>query len=624
MFPTPIWGIQGRVTEQISLDDALAGADRISQVRATTSGIHWLASIAAQDGRTTIRRLADGVVTELTPEASVRARTMEYGGGAYDANGDLVAYCDDVTRRLWLIDAEGRRPLTPASEHFRYGGLHLAPDHGLLLAVREDHEQEPEPRTEIVSLSLVGDNSDGGTVVVTGADFYAGPVTSGDRLAWYQWMHPAMSWDSAQVMVCDLDDPASAEVVAGGPGVSAQHPMWQGDRLVWSSDESGYWNWYRQDGTGTQRLEMERDCDVPTWVLDPAPACVVNDDLIATIEIREGAGELVLWHPTSGTLVCPLPGTAFLDSVAAIDDEVWVIASWPDRPETLERITPDGTITTVVSSEPVPGVVTPTSRWCHGDAGPVQSWFYAPVGVCQPPLVVMTHGGPTSATNSGYDAQVQFWVSRGFAVLDVNYSGSTGFGRAYRDRLRHQWGLIDVSDVIAAVAEVTGAGDADPARVAIIGGSAGGYTTLQALVTSDVFAAGISTYGVADLRALTNDTHKAESRYTDWLVGPWPEAEQTYLDRSPITQLDNLATPMLILQGLQDKVVPPNQAFEMAEAVRAKGMPLALVTFAEEGHGFRGLATRRQAMESRVSFLQQVFGMEHSPDIPVLEVERLA
>ncbi|MFV0429517.1 MAG: alpha/beta hydrolase family protein, partial [Arachnia sp.] len=239
------------------------------------------------------------------------------------------------------------------------------------------------------------------------------------------------------------------------------------------------------------------------------------------------------------------------------------------------------------------------------------------------PLLVLTHGGPTSATTAAYEPSIQFWVSRGFAVLDVNYSGSTGFGRAYRDRLRGRWGVLDVADVAAAVRGVTAAGLADPTRVAIAGGSAGGYTTLQALLTTDVFAAGVSSYGIADLRTLATDTHKAESRYLDSLVGPWPDAEQEYLTRSPITQLDNLFTPMLILQGLQDKVVPPNQAYAMAEAVRAAGKPLALVTFADEGHGFRGTAARSAALAAKLSFLEQVFGMVPSPDVALLPIERL-
>lgn len=615
------------VTTQIPIPDALTGPDSLSQVRAASSGIHWLAGIAEQDGRVTIRRHRDGRVVDLTPEANVRSRVMEYGGGAYDVavhdGRDLVAHCDDISRRVWLIEDGTGRPLTPVQERFRFGDLHLAPEHGVLVAVREDHGAEPEPRTEIVALDLFGDNADGGRVLVSGADFYAGPTVHGGRLAWFQWMHPDMSWDSAEVLEAPLSDPARARVVAGGGGVSAQHPMWLGERLLWSSDESGYWNWY-VDGPGSARLSVEHDCDVPTWVLDAPPACVVNEDLVATVEFSDGAGGLALWQPSTGGVTRLLPGTANIDSISSRDDVLYVIARWQDRPDSLVALHPSGKVTELAGGAPLPYPVRPMSRWSEGEAGPVQSWFYPVAGSELPPMVVMTHGGPTSATDSSYDRQVQFWVSRGFAVLDVNYSGSTGFGRAYRDRLRLRWGLLDVSDVVAAVREVTAAGLADPARVAITGGSAGGYTTLQALVTTDVFAAGISSYGIADLRTLVTDTHKAESRYPDSLVGPWPAAEQTYLARSPITQLDRLATPMLILQGLDDRVVPPNQAFAMADAVRAKGMPLALVTFEGEGHGFRSMAARRSALEAKLSFLESVFGMPHSTDVPRLAIENLA
>ncbi|MGV8847468.1 alpha/beta hydrolase family protein [Tessaracoccus sp.] len=608
-----------------SIDAALTGEDSLSQVRTSGPGVHWLASIAEQNGRVTIRRWDGSDIVELTPQANVRSRVMEYGGGAYDVSGELLAYCDDVTRRVLVLEDGNHRPLTPIQERFRWGDLHLVLERRLLIAVREDHNATPEARTEIVALDLDGDNADGGRVLLTGADFYAGPRVHEGRLTWFQWAHPNMSWDSSEVLVCSLDDPSDARVLAGGPGVSAQHPLWCcHGRLSWSSDETGFWNWYCSDGVTTTSWNVKHDCDVPTWVLDKAPVSAVGSDMLATVEIVDGTGVLALWQPSTGGVTYPLPGTAFIDSIDSIDDDIFVIASWPNRASSLVRLSPTGERTEIVTSTPVADAVIASSRYADSDAGPVQSWFYKAPGLVTPPLLVMTHGGPTSARDASYDRQVQFWVSRGFAVLDVNYSGSTGFGRAYRDRLLGQWGILDVADVVAAVREVTDAGLADPDRVAITGGSAGGYTTLQALVTTDVFAAGISSYGIGDLRALVADTHKAESRYPDSLIGPWPEAEQTYLDRSPITRLENLRTPMLILQGLEDKVVPPNQAYAMADAVRAAGKPLALVTFPGEGHGFRGLAARRSALESKLSFLQQVFGMEHSTDVPVLDIENLA
>lgn len=615
------------MSSPISIDDALAGADAISQVRTSEDGVHWLASIAAENGRVTIRRHDGAGIVELTPDANVRSRVMEYGGGAYDTNGRLVAYCDDVTRGVHLLENDRHTALTPVQERFRWGDLHLVPERRLLIAVREDHGATPEARTEIVALDLDGDNAEGGRVLLRGADFYAGPRVHGDGLAWYEWQHPNMSWDSAEVRVAPLDDLSAPRTVGGGPGVSAQHPMWSpaGD-LAWTSDETGFWNWCVDNGQKVRTWDVHHDCDIPTWVLNKAPAAMVGNDILATIEIVNGTGVLALWHASTDTVTHPLPGTSFIESIATQGDDILVIATWPARTPSLVRITASGDRTAIVHGEPVPGVNAPTSRWADSTAGPVQSWFHGVTvpGPEAPPLLVMTHGGPTSAHDGAYDQQIQFWVSRGFAVLDVNYSGSTGFGRAYRDRLKGQWGVLDVADVVAAVKDVTDTGLADPLRVAITGGSAGGYTTLQALVTTDVFAAGISSYGIGDLRALVADTHKAESRYPDSLIGPWPEAKQVYLDRSPVTQLENLRTPMLILQGLEDKVVPPNQAYAMADAVRAAGKPVSLVTFDGEGHGFRGVAARREALGAKLSFLQQVFGMEHSDDVPTLEIENLA
>ncbi len=606
----------------MSLDEALLGSDSIRQVRTSADGVFWLASIAAEDSRSTIRCWDGDGIIDITPEANVRSRVMEYGGGAYDVADSLVAWCDDRTRRVWLRDGQHRRPITPSSSRFRYGGLALVPERRWLLAVREDHDITPEERTEIVALDLDGDNLDGGQVLVTGADFYAGPTAMAGSLAWFQWQHPHMSWDEAAVCTAPLDHPEQVHVVAQGADVSAQHPLWvAAESLAYVSDESGYWNWHFHTPTAQHQWLTPHDCSTPTWVLDRAAACALNEDLIATVQLIDGRGTLALWQPSSGEISYPLPNTAMIESIAARGEDLFVIAEWDDRAASLVHISPTADHHEIVSSTPLPQASAPVSRWAEGKAGPVHSWFYPVANSTTPPLLVLTHGGPTSVHYPSFDKVVQFWTSRGIAVLDVNYSGSTGFGRKYRDRLKGQWGILDVADVVAAAQQLCDEGLADPARIAIAGGSAGGYTTLQALVSSDIFAAGMSFYGVADLRTLILDTHKAESRYTYSLVGPWPEAEQTYLERSPITQLDRLNAPMLILQGLQDRVVPPAQAYAMAEAVRAKGLPLALLTFPDEGHGFRGLDSRRRALAAQLSFLEQVFQLPLSPDVPVLAVE---
>lgn len=606
--------------ERMSIEQALTGSDAISQVRATSGGVFWLASIAEEDGRTTIRRLLDGEIEDLTPNSSVRTRIMEYGGGAYAVAEDTVVYVDDFLHLIMLIEEGEARPVTTASSRFRYGGLHLDLNHRLLIAVREDYDATPEPRTEIVALDLDDDNSDGGRVLITGADFYAGPVTQGDELAWFQWDHPNMSWDTASVWRANLDSLETPEPVSDDDGVSAMHPRWLPDgELIWCNDSSGFWNWR----TTSQALATERDCTTPLWVLDQPAAAVVDENRFASVLIEDGRGSLAVWQIDTGELLQPFDGTAMIESVAAHDGDLYVIAEWPDKPATLERIGRDGKREVLVDSESLSEPVAPESLYSEGTAGPVQSFFYPVPGVENPPMLVMTHGGPTGATSAAYDRTRQFWLSRGVAVLDVNYSGSTGFGREYRDRLKGEWGVLDVADVVAAVKHVTAAGLADPERVVITGGSAGGYTTLQALVTSDVFAAGMSRYGIADLRALAEDTHKAESRYLDGLIAPYPAEKDLYLERSPISRLDQLSTPMLILQGTEDAVVPPNQAQLMADSVREKKLPVALVMFEGEGHGFRAMEARRKALEAQVSFLQQVLGLEHSEDIPQLEIENL-
>lgn len=605
----------------MSIDTVLHYPDAISQVRTGGGAVYWLATIAAEDGRSSVRRLLDGEVTDLTPEASVRSRAMEYGGGAYAVDGLALAYCDDRTRQVWFRDGDGVRALTTSESPHVYGGLVLSVADGVVVAVREDHSVDPEPRTEIVALSLDGENPDGGRVLVTGADFYASVVLHAGRLAWQQWNHPNMSWDTCSVWSASLADPSDAAPVAAAENVSAQYPLWlPSGRLAHVSDEDGFWNW-RIDGGPVWRTP--HDCARGLWVLNPATAVALSGDRIATLCYDEGLGRLALWSPDDGSVSRPLPGTTDIDSLAVAGDVLYAVAEWPDRGETLVAIRPDGTVERIAGPEQGDrAAATAQSIEILGEAGPVHAWLYRPGAQC-PPLLVMTHGGPTSMATASYDAAIQFWVSRGFAVLDVNYSGSTGFGRAYRDRLRGNWGLLDVSDTVAAVREVTSRGLADPERVAITGGSAGGFTTLKSLTSTDVYAAGISRYGIGDLTTLITDTHKAESRYPESLIAPWPDGRDVYERRSPVNHLDRLATPMLILQGTEDKVVPPSQAVQMADAVRAAGQPVALLMLDGEGHGFRALATRRLALEAQVSFLEQVFGMRHSPDVPVLEIENL-
>ncbi|SDL66015.1 alpha/beta hydrolase family protein [Tessaracoccus oleiagri] len=601
----------------LPLDFVIKRRDTISQVRATSSGVYWLAGIAAEDGRITVRRRVDGETVDVTPDASVRTRVMEYGGGAFDAELGTVVFNDDRTNQIFILDEQGARALTPPQSRYFYGGLHLHLEDGVVVAVREDHDATPEPKSEVVAIPLDGGDD---VVVATGADFYAGPRIRDGVVAWQQWDHPYMSWDTSSIWTAPLDNPESPHCVFAADGVSAQHPMWLAPGvLAYTSDESGYWNWHVVEGDQRRSWMVDHDCDTPVWVLDRPSAVAVDRDVVAAMEIVGGYGRLALWQPSNGGVTYPLPGTVWINSIATYDSRIYVIADFADRPSELIELSPTGTTTVLAGGEETTCIAKPVSH----RTGLVQTWFYAPPGVERPPLIVKTHGGPTTQATASFDEEVQFWLSRGFAVADVNYRGSTGFGREYRDALKLNWGIADVEDVVAVVEDLAEKGRIDRDRVAIKGGSAGGYTTLQALVTTDVFAAGLSRYGIGDLETLLQHTHKAESRYPFSLVGPWPEAEATYRERSPIHHLDRLRTPMLILQGLEDKVVPPQQAYEMADAVRRAGKPLAVVTFEDEGHGFRALAARREALEAEVSFLEQVFGLPLSEDVPKLQIENL-
>lgn len=607
----------------LSLDSVLRYPDAISQVKADGDEVYWLATISQQDGRSTLRRLRDGQVVDLTPEANIRSRVMEYGGGAYAVSSGTVAWCDDRTSRLWVRQGDADpRPLTSPSTRFLYGGLALSVEDNALLAVREDHAAEPEARTEIVRLDLAADPDQVGEVVATGADFYASIAIRDGRLAWQQWNHPSMSWGTCSVWSAALDKPSAASPIYSREGVAAGYPLWlDSGRLAWVSDASGFWNWQLDGGT---QWSVGSDCAGPLWVLDPPRATAIDGERLASVCYIDGRGTLAVWTPATDSTAWPLAGTTDIESVASAPGVIYVVAQWPDRLPTLVALRADGSTKTLAGPDgPEPGAIEAESVWTLGDAGPVQSWLYHPGEGCVPPLLVMTHGGPTSMATAGYDTTIQFWVSRGFAVLDVNYSGSTGFGREYRDRLSGRWGVLDVSDTAAAVAAVTGSGRADASRVAITGGSAGGFTTLASLTGTDVYRAGISRYGIGDLTTLVTDTHKAESHYPESLIAPWPEGRAVYEERSPINHLDRLTTPMLILQGTEDKVVPPGQAIQMADAVRAAGLPVALLMLEGEGHGFRALTTRRLALEAQVSFLEQVFSMVPSPDVAKLEIENL-
>ena len=609
--------------------------------------LYWIESRADQGGRAALmRQSGDGAPVELTPAPwYVRTRVNEYGGGEYAVRDVVVVFSHVADGRLYLLrDGSEPTPLTPPAG-YRFADLRVHPDRALVLAVREDHTGDGEPVTTLVALPLSG-QGDGGTVLCSGADFYASPELGEDgRLAWVEWDHPQMPWDATRLLVGRLDGYQVSDVrqVAGGERESAVDPRWTPDgTLVFLSDRSDWWNPYAwSDSAADSRGEVRclhqaaAEFTGPLWRLGQNPYAVAgNDELL--MSWGEDSGPVVgLLRLSDGELTPLGPVGTGTGSLTASGRRGAAVLSSPDRPPRLAVLDlSSGSWTEVraASEVSVPVELVSVARpvtW-PSDQGPVHGWFYPPTNPgfrapedTLPPLLTLSHGGPTAHSPASFSLAVQYWTSRGVGVLDVNYGGSTGYGRAYRERLQGLWGIVDVADCAAGAVAMGAAGLVDPHRLAIAGGSAGGYTTLRALTATTVFAAGISRYGVGDLESLARDTHKFESRYLDGLVGPYPAAAATYRDRSPINHVDLLSAPILLLQGADDRVVPPNQAEAMAAAARAKGLPVALIIFEGEGHGFRRADNMRAATEAELYFLGRIFGFTPADDLPVIDIEQL-
>ncbi len=604
--------------------------------------VYWLEARADEGGRVSLwrRLIAGDEPAEVTPApAYVRDKVHEYGGGEYHVSGGTVVYSEYSDGRLYAVSADGKsRAITPDGA-FRFGDIRVHPERRLVLAVREDHSGGGEPANTIVALDLDGPNIDGGAVLCAGADFYSTPeLSASGRLAWTQWNHPNMPWDSTTIMAGSLSGTTivSSQCVAGGAGESAVHPRWLGDKLIFVSDRTNWWNLHMWSEEGVRALcTTEAEFCEPQWVLGQQPYAIIDHDHLLCSINRCGEQSIAILGISDGELHQVAPSRVTASSLAVGGSSAAAVLNYPDRPPALALLDLEhASWTTVRSSAPMiiaaasVSLARPVS-WA-GEQGTVYGYFYPPVNAdCTapagslPPLITLSHGGPTSFAAPDFKIAYQFWTSRGFAILDVNYSGSTGYGRAYRDRLKGRWGVVDVRDCIAGALSMGAQRLADPARVTIRGGSAGGFTTLAALTTSDVFAAGVSQYGIADLEALATDTHKFEARYLDSLVGRYPEERAVYIERSPIHHLDQLSAPILLLQGTEDRVVPPAQAEMLAEAARQKHLPVALIMFEGEGHGFRSADTIKAATEAQIYFFGRILGFEPADRVSPIPIDNL-
>ncbi len=666
----------GAWTSPLTAARVTAGALRLGEIALDGDDVYWTEGRASEGGRYVIvKRTLDGLTVDVTPAGfNARSRVHEYGGAAMTIHRGDVYFSNFTDQRLYL-QPKGGAPVPLTVEGLFFAETRMDATRGRLVAVREDHRQgDAEPPAAIVAIEVPrADRAKGraieptaGTVLVSGADFYSDPVVSPDgaTLAWLQWNHPNMPWDGTELWTAAIkaDGSLGAKTkVAGSADESIFQPEWSPDGVLYFvSDRTGWWNLYRLAAGGIQPLHpMSAEFGKPQWTFSMVTYAFAGPKRIAATYLQDGRWKLafietdpVRWEPVQSSL-------DVMESLRADERALYFVGASPTTAPVVARMTlaaMEPEVLRVSTSEPIdaawistPEPVTFTAPSPHlpapsatpsaparthalpsAPARDVHAFYYAPANPqfsapagTTPPLLVLTHGGPTAATEAVLDAEVQFWTSRGFAVLDVNYSGSTGYGRDYRDRLKGQWGIVDVEDAVAGATAMVQAGKADANRLAIRGGSAGGYTTLAALTFHSVFKAGASYYGISDIEVLARDTHKFESRYLDSLIGPYPAARELYLARSPIHFTDRLSSALILFQGLDDKVVPPNQSQMMADAVRKKGLPVAYITYEGEQHGFRKAENIVRSLEAELFFYGKVFGFAPADRVDPVTIDNL-
>lgn len=636
----------GSWTSEISADLLTSGNVRLSEARLYDGRAYWLEGRPAEKGRS--------VLVEYTPEhgkrdllpapLSVRSKAHEYGGGCYTVGDGRVYFILAADQRIYRMPLDGTvpEPITPEGP-YHYADLILDNTRQRLICVQEDEslsDHEAIARIVAIDLNSGKNNSETPYVLAEGADFYSNPALNpaGDRLSFLQWHHPNMPWDATELMLAELDSSgkvAQTSKIAGDENESIFQPQWSASgELYYVSDRNNWWNLYRH-GNDQPIWGKAAEFATPQWVFGMSTYGFIDPKQIFCTFTENGCWKLALLDLTDGSKrILEHPGCDF-ESISCDGGKAVFITSGPtDFPSVAQYNAEQNQFKTLASSSTIDLAENLMSRaqaieFSVGERT-VHAFYYAPCNPAftvqtdeRPPLIVFSHGGPTGATSAGLNLKVQYWTSRGFAILDVNYSGSTGYGRIYRDRLQDKWGILDVEDVCAGANYLVDGGLADPARLLIKGGSAGGYTVLAALAFHDTFSAGASHYGIGDLTTLARDTHKFESRYLDKLVGPWPQAEAVYRERSPIEHIEKLNCPVIFFQGMEDKVVPPNQAEAMVNALKERGLPVAYITFADEGHGFRSADSIKMALEGELEFYSRIFDFPLPVPGPGIDIHNL-
>jgi dipeptidyl aminopeptidase/acylaminoacyl peptidase len=635
-------------------------APSLDQPQFDSGNLYWLESRPWENGRCVImRRQANGVIEDALPvPLGARSRVHEYGGAPYLVTDNVIYFCLDHDQRVYRFDLSLQHPqpeALTANDNRRYTDLALDKHHQRLIATCEEHREDSHlPENFLVTIPL--DGSQQVTTLTSGDDFYSNARISpdGKKISWLCWQHPNMPWDETELWCADLNVqglPCDPKLIADGNTLgkpeSIFQPQWsnRGD-LYFASDRNNWWNLYRQSLNQSADQQAQLICDsernhdsefaMPQWVFGMSTFGFLDVNTIACSYTHNGFWHFAIIDLNTGQLTdIDTPYTSIQGVFCHQGQACFIGASANLAPEVV-TYQKDATTTEVAyqSGElPVEQsfLATPQAITFNSGDGQAHAFLYPPTNpnFCSPketnpPLVAMCHGGPTAACDSALSFKIQYWTSRGFMVIDINYRGSTGFGRRYRDALKGQWGIIDVEDAVNAANYLVHNSLVDPQKMAIRGGSAGGYSVLCALTFHDTFKAGASLYGIGDLELLVAGTHKFEAHYTDSLIGPYPEEKALYQARSPIHHIDQLTCPVIFLQGLDDKVVPPNQAELMVNALQEKHIPVAYVAFEGEGHGFRKAQNIKKALESELYFYSKIFDFQLPETVAPITIKNLA
>lgn len=625
------------ITTDLMLGDSVG----LGEISVFNNDIYWIEMRPQEKGRYVIvKQSADGHKTDVIPsDFNARTRVHEYGGGSYLITEIGIIFTNFQDQALYLVKNDKCIKLTD-NKSCRYADMIYDKTRARIICVREDHsDKNQEAVNTIVAVSLIEQVSRSGqeNVLVKGADFYSNPRVShdGKQLCWISWLHPNMPWDNTSLSVAEINadgDLGEIVIIAGGDNENEAicQPLWSPDNLLYFvSDKSNWWNLYRvQENKIECIIEKEAEFAVPQWSFRECNYDFVDENNIFSIYRKNGLAHAGLIDIDNKSLeTFELPYTDF-ESLVCKKNNIWFLAGSPTQfPSIVEYDITKQVIKVLrkaneLSIDEENISIGEALSFPVDEKNNAHAFFYRPKNKCfsglddeLPPLIVMSHGGPTGESHNGLKMVVQFFTSRGFAVLDVNYGGSSGYGRSYRQRLNNNWGIVDVNDCSKAALYVANKNWVDKERLAIRGGSAGGFTTLAALAFTNVFKAGASHYGVSNLEALAKETHKFESRYLDSLIGAYPADKQIYEERSPVNAVDQLSCPVIFFQGLEDKIVLPNQAEIMVEALKKKGIPVAYLAYEGEQHGFRQAKNIKRTLEAELYFYSTIFNFECADEI---------